>query len=302
MTERNEKRILRISFLSGLAFAIAEFIFSIYSRSHFSLTDAVYDMSELVFIALLLFLTPLFHKPMSEKHPYGYFQVESIFVIIKGVMMLSVTFGISADVIGSALTGGNPVNNIQVALFQLSLGSASIVIFSIMKRFSKNTSSPTITTELLGWKLDIIYSLGMALAFLLSLTLERTPLAFLSPYFDPVVAVLVMVFMLPESIKVLWSAIRDIFLFSPDETLMEEIKALCQPILAEHRFIPVFFDITRTGRHLWIAIYFQIECGSLAVSDLSHAAADINAAAQERYQNCTCELILTPEESPYLGC
>ena len=283
MTERNEKRILRISFLSGLAFAIAEFIFSIYSRSHSSLTDAVYDMSELVFIALLLFLTPLFHKPMSEKHPYGYFQVESIFVIIKGVMMLSVTFGISADVIGSALTGGNPVNNIQVALFQLSLGSASIVIFSIMKRFSKNTSSPTITTELLGWKLDIIYSLGMALAFLLSLTLERTPLAFLSPYF-------------------LWSAIRDIFLFSPDETLMEEIKALCQPILAEHRFIPVFFDITRTGRHLWIAIYFQIECGSLAVSDLSHAAADINAAAQERYQNCTCELILTPEESPYLGC
>ena len=77
MTERNEKRILRISFISGLAFAVIEFIFSIYSRSHSALTDAVYDMSELVFIALLLFLTPLFHKPMSEKHPYGYFQVES---------------------------------------------------------------------------------------------------------------------------------------------------------------------------------------------------------------------------------
>lgn len=142
MTERSEKRILLISFLSGLAFAIAEFIFSIYSRSHSALTDAVYDMSELVFIALLLFLTPLFHKPMSEKHPYGYFQVESIFVIIKGVMMLSVTMGISADVIGSALAGGNPVNNLQVALFQLSLGAASIVIFIVMKRFSKTRSPP----------------------------------------------------------------------------------------------------------------------------------------------------------------
>ena len=43
MTERSEKRILLISFLSGLAFAIAEFIFSIYSRSHSALTDAVYD-------------------------------------------------------------------------------------------------------------------------------------------------------------------------------------------------------------------------------------------------------------------
>ena len=204
--------------------------------------------------------------------------------------------------IGSALAGGNPVNNLQVALFQLSLGAVSIVIFIVMKRFSKNALSPTITTELLGWKLDILYSLGMSLAFLLSLTLERTPLAVLSPYFDPVVAVLVMAFMLPESVKVLWSAIRDIFLFSPDEALMDEIKALCEPILAEHRFLPVFFDITRTGRHLWIAVYFQIEGGSLGVSDLSRASAAINDAAQERYQDCTCELILAPEVSPYLDC
>ena len=302
ITEKKEKQILMMSFFSGLLFAIAEFIFSIYSHSQSALTDAVYDVSELVFIALLLFLTPLFHKPVSEKHPYGYFQLESIFVIIKGVMMLSVTMGVSAEVLDSALSGGNPINNAQVSLFQFCLGAASILIFLLMKRLNRNLSSPTITAELLGWKLDILYSLGMSLAFLLSLTLERTPLAVLSPYFDPVVAVLVMAFMLPESVKVLWSAIRDIFLFSPDEALMDEIKALCEPILAEHRFLPVFFDITRTGRHLWIAVYFQIEGGSLGVSDLSRASAAINDAAQERYQDCTCELILAPEVSPYLDC
>ena len=104
ITEKREKQILMMSFLSGLAFAVAEFIFSIYSHSQSALTDAVYDASELVFIALLLFLTPLFHKPVSEKHPYGYFQVESIFVIIKGVMMLSVTMGVSVEVLDSALS------------------------------------------------------------------------------------------------------------------------------------------------------------------------------------------------------
>ncbi len=153
-------------------------------------------------------------------------------------MMLSVTFGISADVIGSALTGGNPVNNIQVALFQLS-GIGKHCDFLHNETIQQNTSSPTITTELLGWKLDIIYSLGMALAFLLSLTLSA-PAGLSLPYFDPVVAVLVMVFMLPESIKVLWSAIRDIFLFSPDETLMEEIKARANRSWPSTAFIPVF--------------------------------------------------------------
>ena len=283
ITEKKEKQILMMSFFSGLLFAIAEFIFSIYSHSQSALTDAVYDASELVF-----------HKPVSEKHPYGYFQLESIFVIIKGVMMLSVTMGVSAEVLDSALSGGNPVNNAQVSLFQFFLGAASIIIFLLMKRLNRNLSSPTITAELLGWKLDIVYSLGMSLAFFLSRYLEKTPLGFITPYFDQIVAVLVMVFMLPESIKVLWSAVRDIFLFSPDEEFINEIKALCGPVLEQYRFSPVFFDITRTGRHLWVAIYFKIETGSLKVQDLSDALDSLNEKAREKFQECTCELILVP--------
>ena len=281
ITEKKEKQILMMSFFSGLLFAIAEFIFSIYSHSQSALTDAVYDASELVFIALLLFLTPLFHKPVSEKHPYGYFQLESIFVIIKGVL-------------DSALSGGNPINNAQVSLFQFCLGAASIIIFLLMKRLNRNLSSPTITAELLGWKLDIVYSLGMSLAFFLSRYLEKTPLGFITPYFDQIVAILVMVFMLPESIKVLWSAVRDIFLFSPDEEFINEVKALCGPVLEQYRFSPVFFDITRTGRHLWVAVYFKIDTGSLKVQDLSDALDSLNEKAREKFQECTCELILVP--------
>lgn len=294
ITEKREKQILMMSFLSGLAFAVVEFIFSIYSHSQSALTDAVYDASELVFIALLLFLTPLFHKPVSEKHPYGYFQVESIFVIIKGVMMLSVTMGVSAEVLDSALSGGNPVNNTQVSMFQFCLGAASILIFLLMKRLSRNLSSPTINAELLGWKLDILYSLGMSLAFFVSKYLEKTSLGFISPYFDQIVAVLVMVFMLPESIKVLWGAVKELFLFSPDKEFMDEAKNICNPILEQYHFSPVFFDITKTGRHLWIAVYFKIESENLAVQDFSNALKAINEKIQEQFQECTCELILVP--------
>lgn len=294
ITERKEKQILMLSFLSGLLFAIAEFIFAIYSHSQSALTDAVYDASELVFIALLLFLTPLFHKPVSEKHPYGYFQVESIFVIIKSVMMLSVTMGVSAEVLDSALSGGNIVNNAQISIFQCCLGVASIIIFLIMKRLNRNLSSPTIEAELLGWKLDIVYSMGMALAFLVSLYLKKTPLGFISPYFDQIVAVVVMVFMLPESIKVLWRAVKDVFLFSPNKVYMDEVKAICNPILDEYNFNPVFFDITKTGRHLWIAVYFRIEDASLEVASLSSAVSEVNEIMQEKFQECTCELILVP--------
>ena len=294
ISERKEKTILRLSFVAGLAFALVELIFAIYSHSQSALTDAVYDASELVFIALLLFLTPLFHKPVSEKHPYGYFQLESIFVIVKGVMMLSVTLGVVVEVIESALSGGNPVNDLQVSLFQLCLGTASVVIYVIMRRVNKNSSSPTVEAELMGWRLDIGYSLGMSLAFFASSFLVKTPLAFIAPYFDQIIAVLVMVFMLPESVKMLWSSVRDIFLFSPDEELVEQIKQICTESMEEYAFSPVFFDITRTGRHLWIAVYFKVSSATLAVEQLKKATEEVNQKISSQLEECTCELILAP--------
>ena len=294
ISERKEKTILRLSFVAGLAFALAELIFAIYSHSQSALTDAVYDASELVFIALLLFLTPLFHKPVSEKHPYGYFQVESIFLIVKGVMMLSVTLGVGVEVIESALSGGNPVDDLQVSLFQLCLGVASVVIYVIMRGVNKNSSSPTVEAELLGWRLDIGYSLGMSLAFFASSFLVKTPLAFIAPYFDQIIAVLVMVFMLPESVKMLWSSVRDIFLFSPDEELVEQIKQICTESMENYAFSPVFFDITRTGRHLWIAVYFKVSSATLAVEQLKKATEEVNQKISSQLEECTCELILAP--------
>ena len=294
ISERKEKTILRLSFVAGLAFALAELIFAIYSHSQSALTDAVYDASELVFIALLLFLTPLFHKPVSEKHPYGYFQVESIFLIVKVVMMLSVTLGVGVEVIESALSGGNPVDDLQVSLFQLCLGVASVVIYVIMRGVNKNSSSPTVEAELLGWRLDIGYSLGMSLAFFASSFLVKTPLAFIAPYFDQIIAVLVMVFMLPESVKMLWSSVRDIFLFSPDEELVEQIKQICTESMEDYAFSPVFFDITRTGRHLWVAVYFKVSSATLAVKQLKKATEEVNQKISSQLEECTCELILAP--------
>ena len=62
--------------------------------------------------------------------------------------------------------------------------------------------------ELLGWRMDIGYSFGLSAAYFASIFLEKTPAAFLAPYFDPLVAVLVMLFMLPESVKMLWTPSR----------------------------------------------------------------------------------------------
>ena len=293
--QRAEQRILWISFGAGAGFAIVELISAIWLKSQSVLMDAAYDASELIVIILTLFLTPLFHKPISEKHPYGYSQVESVFIIIKSFMMLSVTLSLSMSSLNVALSGGREVDGGKISLLQLILGGASFLIYLLLKKMNRSVASPTVHAELLGWRLDVAYSGGMALAFYASTFLSLTPLAFLAPYFDQLVAVVLVCFNLPETVKMLWRAIEDVFLFSPEESLVEEVKGLCDPILKEYAFEPVFYDITRTGRCLWVSIYFRIREDMLSIGKLQKASEHVRHVLQEQIENCSSELIVVSQ-------
>ena len=287
-----EEKILLLSFFSGVCFVIVELFYAIYSHSQSTLMDALYDASELVFIVLLLFLTPLFHMPVSEKHPYGFFQLESVFILIKNIMLISVTASVLTGVIEKLFSGGSNIDKGQVSLFQMFLGFASLLILLIMKLMSKNISSPTVKAEILGWKLDVCYSLGMSFAFFISMQLKHTPLAFLSPYFDQLIAIVIMLFMIPESIKMLLETFRELLLFSPDQETVDQIKQISEGILKDYAFTPVFYDISRTGRKMWVAIYFHVSAETLSVQNVREANHKLNTALMQSFPDVCCELVL----------
>lgn len=289
---KTEKRILWISFITGALFAAAQFAMAIYSGSQSVLMDAAYDSTELIVIGLTLFLTPLFHRPICEKRPFGYAQVESIFVIIKGFMMLAVTLGLSAHNIELALAGGNLVNGTEVSIFQLALGALSFLVLYWMQRMARDLESPTVKSELQGWKLDVYYSLGMSAAFYASTFMTGTRLDFMIPYFDQLVSVAVIIFMLPSMLRLLLRTIGDAFLFSPEEEIMENIKEKTQSVMDGFPFSITFFDVIRTGRRIWVGVYFDVASDTLVVKDMHEAEKRIQALLDEDYDHCEVELIL----------
>lgn len=66
MKEKQEQIVMRISFWSGVVFALAELIMAIFSKSQSVLADTVYDSTELVVIGLTIYIIPLFYKPVTE--------------------------------------------------------------------------------------------------------------------------------------------------------------------------------------------------------------------------------------------
>mgnify|MGYP000143369146 FL=1 len=44
----------------------------------------------------------------------------------------------------------------------------------------------------------------------------------------------------------LWAAIKDVFLFSPDQEMLDQVKTVSTQVLEPYRFTPAFFAKTRT--------------------------------------------------------
>lgn len=150
--QKYEKIILKISLYAGMAFVVVELLMSLWSNSQAILMDAVFDAAELIVIGLSLFLTPLFYQPVSEKKPYGYSQFESVFIIVKGFMLISVTIGLITNNIQILLQGGRHLNHGQISAFEFILAFFSLLVLLLMRHFHKKTASPTVEAEIYGWK------------------------------------------------------------------------------------------------------------------------------------------------------
>ena len=86
-----EKLILRLSFMGSILFVLSEGIMAWITHSHSLLTDCLFDAADLVMIGPFLVLIPLLYMPVTEKHPYGYSQVESLFLLVKNTGIMSLT-------------------------------------------------------------------------------------------------------------------------------------------------------------------------------------------------------------------
>ena len=248
MKEKQEQIVMRISFWSGVVFALAELIMAIFSKSQSVLADTVYDSTELVVIGLTIYIIPLFYKPVTEKHPFGYAQLESILILLKGFMFIAVMMVLIMNNVQIMLNGGNEIDHMQVSLFETILTCFSALILLILMRINKKVTSPTVDVEIYGWKIDVFSSIGVSLAFFSIFIFYCTHHSLV---YLPILIRLSQsssLGMMKEPIQMIGESFRSLMLLSPDEKEVANIKNISSSVLDNYPYDPVFYDITTTGR------------------------------------------------------
>ena len=297
--EQLEKRILRISFVMSAILSASEVVAAVILLSHTVLMDAVFDSAELIMMGPFLVLVPLLYRPVSERHPYGYAQVESLFLIIKYMALLTLIIVMMVENIRVILSGGHKVSSGAIAVFEICLAAASIIMYLFLLHMSKKYESPTIHAEIYMWKTDIIGSCGVAAAFLAQFFLGDTVLKPLTPYIDSGVAIIMSLFLIGEPVRELIRGFRQMMLFSPPEDVMDKVHRVVNGALEDFPYEASFIDVIQTGRKTWIEAYLKgtDDAQMIDVRHLTELRNRVAAELQDEFDQLYVEFIPDIPES-----
>ena len=289
--QKREKKAMSVSLYGNLFFVIVEIVMAIYTSSQAVLLDAIYDGVEFCMLLPSLFLIPLLYKPSNEKHPFGYMQIESMFVVVKGITMTGVTVGLILNNIEIMIHGGRKVAFDTIAWFELFAFFLGITVSIYLKYKNRLMDSPLITMEMEGWEIDSIASFGMAIAFFLPVLLPFPWFRPITPYLDQIITVTLSIFMLPTPIKTVITGLRDLMLWPPEAETVDDIKATVEPIIGGYGHKNLYYDIVRTGRRLWISVYITFDKDIISLSKFQILQTKCIAALAEKYQDFYFELL-----------
>ena len=255
--EEIEKKVLRLSFIGSCLLSGSEIIMALILRSYAVMMDGIFDSAELVMMGPFLVLVPLLYKPVNERHPYGYSQVESFFLIIKYSVLLTLMLLLINTNVHVIMSGGNSVNPSMIAVYEMLLGAASVFMYFMLAHISRKYESPTVHAELYLWKTDIVGSCGIAVAFLAQYVLGDTVLAAFAPYMDSAVAIVMSVLLLREPVSEIVRGFKQMLLFSPPEDVMRRVHEVVNKNLEGLPYRATFIDVIQTGRKTWIEVYLK---------------------------------------------
>ena len=289
--QKREKSAMSVSLYGNLVFVVIELVMSLVTDSQAVLLDAVYDGVEFCMLLPSIFLIPLLYKPSNEEHPFGYMQIETIFVVVKGITMTAVTFGLIFNNINLMLHGGHIVSFHTVAGFELFACILGIIVTVYLYYKNKQMESPLINMEMQGWRIDSFISLGMTVAFLLPMLIPFDWFQHIVPYLDQLITIVLSLVMIPTPIHTVITGVRDLMLIPPEEETIDDIKETIEPIIGVYGHKNLYYDIVRTGRKLWISVYISFEKDIVSLSKFKQLQDQCIKALASKYSDFYFELL-----------
>jgi cation diffusion facilitator family transporter len=190
----------------------------------------------------------------SPRFNFGYYSFEPLFVLINGLLLMTLAVSLFISSIQTIVNGGRIIELAVVTEYLMF----SIIVCGgltfILKYYAKKTKSEILVTESINWMLDALISVIVFFVFLMSIWLKNTQYNSLIPYLDPGITIILILCFVYQPIKLIKSGIFDLLLAAPPEKFIEEIRRKLVSNKHKYGFTEIKICAAKIGRTTYLEL------------------------------------------------
>ncbi|MFU8823551.1 cation diffusion facilitator family transporter [Yoonia sp.] len=262
----NEETILKRSLVAimmvaclGIAFGIVSGSFAILFDGVFSLVDAAMTILSLIVARLIARATVADGLPerLHRQFSTGFWHLEPLVLLLNATILLAVTTYAIFSAVMSLFAGGRSMDFGPAMVYAAVVVIISIVMGWYEHRANRQIKSDFVRMDVHGWVMAGGVTLSLLIAFAIGFALDGTGYAWLLPYVDPLVLLLVGLALLPIPIGTLRKAAAEVLQITPDD-LLSEVERVAETVTTEQSFSGHRAYVARAGRGTQIELYFIV--------------------------------------------
>lgn len=261
-----EERLLKQSLVAILLVSILGIGFGILSGSFAILFDGVFSLVDAAMTVLSLFVARLITRAtlanglpehLHRRFSMGFWHLEPMVLTLNATILLAVTLYAIFSAVMALLDGGRVMEFGPAMVYAAVVVMISVAMGWYEHRANRHIQSDFVRMDVHGWIMAGGVTMSLLIAFAIGFSLQDTAYAWLLPYIDPLVLLLVGLVLLPVPVGTLRRAASEVLLITPDD-LLQKVEQVADSVLASEGFIAHRAYVARAGRGTQIELYFIV--------------------------------------------
>ncbi len=194
---------------------------------------------------------------LNQRFTMGFWHLEPIVLGVSGTLMIGAALYAAVNAVDALMSGGREIALGPAILFAVISIVAETGLALFVRRANRSIGSEFIALDAKNWVVAASMSAAYLVAFVGGWLLGGTPWAWLVPYIDPAILLLVCLFVMVAPLGTVRQALKDILLITPLD-LQAHVDAVARAIVARHGFLEYRSYVAKVGRGEQIELFFVV--------------------------------------------
>ncbi|MCL2204396.1 MAG: cation diffusion facilitator family transporter [Defluviitaleaceae bacterium] len=266
-TEALTQKMLTINVAIVITYALIALVTGILVSSQTIMAEGISNLSAAPLAIVNLFVIKFISKRNSKKYPFGKETLEPFVGIPNNIFLLAVCVVIIVNSVQMLFAGGN--HEIQVTssiLFGVFSVIFNVCVYRYFSSLAKKNPSPLVMATIIAWKFSVMVGVGIVLGFSIAWVLNLTPISGITPYIDPILAVILMLIFALSPITGMRECMRELMQTSPSDDIANAITEKIEQINNGYDFSDKVLRLGKVGNKVIVEIDYVIKGGSQLAS------------------------------------